>query len=274
MSSGLHTQPISSLFFQRNDSTWFTWLGMAGVLINARGTILLIDPLLTTVKSGSQPMSESGYKLLIPTPIEAEAIPSVDLVMYTHADDDHFGRMTAKTLADRLGCSFLAPLPVARLLQEEGIGADHITIAKDFQTLYTGQTLIQITPALHNWQQENPWQRGDCCGYLVKTPDEVIWHPGDTRLIDELLTFKGVDVLFFDVAAVDSHLGPEGSTRLAKSCGAKSMIAYHYGTFDLPPGSFGSFDPDDARPFLNGVPARFLRPNPGEILAVSDVIPR
>lgn len=77
---------------------------------------------------------------------------------------------------------------------------------------------------------------------------------------------RGVDVLFFDVAAVDSHLGPAGSARLVENSGAKVMVAYHYGTFDLPPGSFGGCDPLDALPYVQGLPARFLMLNPGEPL--------
>jgi L-ascorbate metabolism protein UlaG (beta-lactamase superfamily) len=269
MSTQLQTQAIHTSFFDHRDGTWLTWLGMAGALINTRGTILLIDPLLTTVRSEGQDFCESGYRLKIPLPIEATGIPKADAVMYTHADDDHLGITTAITLAERLPCQFIAPAPVARMLQEAGIAQERITVAEDFHTLQIGEANITITPALHDWQTVNPWQRGDCCGYLLKTPDGVIWHPGDTRLIDELLTFKNVDVLFFDVAAVDSHLGPAGSARLAVSCGAQTMIAYHYGTFDLPPGSFGSFDPEDALGYVKDVPARFLCPSPGDILQVN-----
>jgi len=68
------------------------------------------------------------------------------------------------------------------------------------------------------------------------------------------------------VAAVDSHLGPAGSARLAKTSGAKTMIAYHYGTFDLPPGSYGGCDPDDSLPFIKDLKSDFLKPDPGEII--------
>jgi L-ascorbate metabolism protein UlaG (beta-lactamase superfamily) len=129
-----------------------------------------------------------------------------------------------------------------------------------------GSAKVEVTPALHDWQEENPWRRGDCCGYIVRTPDGSIWHPGDTRLIDELLAIRDVDVLFFDIAAVRSHLGPEGSARLAASSGTKVMVAYHYGTFVLPPGSYGNCDPNDALPFIEGLSAQFLRPGPGETI--------
>jgi len=44
------------------------------------------------------------------------------------------------------------------------------------------------------------------------------------------------------------------------------MIAYHYGTFDLPPGSYGGCDPDDSLPYIKNLKADFLKPNPGEII--------
>ncbi len=273
MTTQLHTQFISSLFFEERERTLVTWLGMAGVLINVQGTILLIDPLISTVERDGQVVSEEGYRLKVPLPIQAKDLPQVDLVMYTHADDDHFGRLTAKLLAERLPCRFLAPPPVERGLLEMGIAPERIRMAKEKDAVRVGVAEVVVTPAMHDWQEVNPWKREDCCGYLVKTPDGTIWHPGDTRLIDDLLAIKDVDVMFFDVAAVISHLGPEGSAKLAQSCGARVMVAYHYGTFDMPPGSFANCDPDDALPYVKGLAGKYVRLNPGELLGLSEKEP-
>jgi L-ascorbate metabolism protein UlaG (beta-lactamase superfamily) len=269
MSEDLTTHPIPASFFDPREDTLVTWLGMAGALLNARGAVLLIDPLISLVESGEPgagAQSEAGYRLRVPLPIQAAQVPRADLVMVTHADDDHVGRLTHQTLARQTACRFLVPPPVAKILGEIGIPAERITLARDFDRIPVGPLEVEVTPALHDWQETDPWQRGDCCGFLLHTPDGVVWHPGDTRLIPELLAVRGVDVLFFDVAAVDSHLGPAGSARLAESSGAKRMIAYHYGTFDLPPGSWGGCDPRDALPFVEGLPGRFLMLNQGEIL--------
>jgi L-ascorbate metabolism protein UlaG (beta-lactamase superfamily) len=238
---------------------------MAGAVINTRGVIILIDPLITTVEKNGRAHNEVGYPLKLSHPIEAEEVPRVDLILYTHADEDHFGRVTAKTLAG-LGGKFIVPHPAASALRSIGVQDEQIKPAREGDSHRVGGVEVTITPALHDWQEENPWRREDCCGFLVKTPDGVIWHPGDTRMIPELLEVRGVDVLFFDIAAVDSHLGPQGSAQLALTSGAKALIAYHYGTFDLPPGTFATCDPADALPYLHDVPARFLQLNPGEVL--------
>lgn len=266
MNPELKTQPVGPSFFEERRRTLVTWLGMAGVLINTHGTILLIDPLISTVERDGEAVSEEGYRLKLPLPLEALDIPRADLVLYTHADDDHFGRLTAQRLAQRTACRFLAPPPVAAGLREFGISPERIRQAKEQERLEVGAVEVIVTPAMHDWQAVNPWKREDCCGYLVKTPDGTIWHPGDTRLIDDLLAIKDVDLLFFDVAAVYTHLGPQGSARLAQSCGAKMMVAYHYGTLDLPPGSFANCDPDDALPFVKDLAGKYIRPDPGEWL--------
>jgi len=265
-SSELESKKIPSSFFGTRPDTLVTWLGMAGVLINCRGTILLIDPLITLVDSDGEMKCEGHYRLRIPLPIESREIPNVDVVMYTHADGDHFSPVTAKVFAAQEKTRFVAPSPVKALIKQLGVSDERIIVAQDFASISFGAARVEVSPALHDWQEKNPWKRGDCCGYIVRTPDGSIWHPGDTRLIDELLSIQNVDVLFFDVAAVRSHLGPEGSARLAITSGASVMVAYHYGTFVLPPGSYGNCDPADALPFVEGLSAEFLMLNPGETL--------
>lgn len=264
----LHTIPIKSEFFSQRDNTLVTWLGMAGAMINARGTILLIDPLLSASEENGRLHSETGYWLTVPPPIYAQDIPRANVVMYTHADEDHIGKQTARILSQLPGIRFLAPPPVIEVLIEAGVTPEQCITARDWEIHKFGEAEVTITPALHDWQEANPWQRGDCCGYRINTTDGSVWHPGDTRLIDDLLTVKDVDVLFFDVAAVPSHLGPEGSAQIARSSGAKKLIAYHYGTFDLPPGSFATCDPRDALPFVQGLQAKLLILNPGEVVSV------
>jgi L-ascorbate metabolism protein UlaG (beta-lactamase superfamily) len=264
--SRYETVPILADFFEQTAHTRLAWLGMAGAVINARGTVVLIDPLLGTMEQGGRTVSEAGFPVDIPLPISPGDIPRADLVCYTHGDEDHIGRLTAKTLADHLDCRFMAPPPVARVVNSLGIPKERILTAHDFETLKLGALELTVTPALHDWQEENPWQRGDCCGYLVRTPEGSVWHPGDSRLIDELLSIHNVDVLFFDVADVDSHLGPTGSARIAASSGARVLIPYHYWTFGHSPGPFADFNPQSLTDSVEGMNVRIVSLKPGEVL--------
>ena len=78
--------------FQQIDHTEVYWLGNGGAMINARGTIILIDPLL------------EGFDMPIYTeaPILPEEIPHADAVLITHCDNDHFSRATLTDLKGKV----------------------------------------------------------------------------------------------------------------------------------------------------------------------------
>jgi hypothetical protein len=48
------TQPFGAEAFEASDGTVSRWLGMAGFLINSRGTTLMVDPLLGGFYVGTQ----------------------------------------------------------------------------------------------------------------------------------------------------------------------------------------------------------------------------
>jgi len=272
VSRKLTPKPIDASFFDARDDTVLAWTGMAGLLVNTRGTILFVDPLIVASERDDEQYSETGLRLLAPLPIEAKDVPRADVVMYTHAEDDHCGKATARVFEENLQPTFFGPPPVFERLAEVGIDTSRRRIARDFETQRFGDVAVTVTPALHDHDATNPWKRGDCVGYLIRTPDGSVWHPGDSRLIDELLAFRDVDVLLWDVTLdCPAHLCPPGSAALAKSAGAKTLLAYHYGTMEAPERG-GLYerslesDPDASLPFLEGIDAPFLRLNPGETL--------
>jgi hypothetical protein len=70
-------------------------------------------------------------------------------------------------------------------------------------------------------------------------------------------------------------LGPEGSAAIAKTCGAKVLVAYHYGTFEATlrngsPAPEGPYrralqsDPEQSLSFAANCPGRFVKVDPGE----------
>ncbi|MDD5673024.1 MAG: MBL fold metallo-hydrolase [Chitinivibrionales bacterium] len=274
----LKVQKIPAAFFGPRPDTLMAWLGMAGLLVNSRGTVVLIDPVITLMGENGTKRSEHDYQLKVPSlPIESSDVPRVDAILHTHAEDDHFGAKSTAVFEQRLAPQYMGPAPLVKRLREIGVPEDRTTSVKDFERHSFGNISIEISPAMHDHNPQNPWKRGDCCGYILHTPDGTIWHPGDTRLIWELLQFKNVDVLMWDAAyMVNTHLGPDGSAALARSCGAKIMMAYHYGTFEAPRGD-GSppyrdwaraleSDPADSLPFAKDCPGTFLTLCPGEPL--------
>ncbi len=261
------SQPIGPDAFKPSKGTSLWWLTNAGFLVNARGTLAMIDPVISLDPSAPQ-TSETGMRLLVALPLEAADIPRLDVVLYTHADDDHFARTTAEALfgTDAL---FVGPPPVARDSAEMGLSQDRIRAASVAGTVEVGQLSITPTPADHPWQLRDPeqfgepWKPGDCCGYLLDTPDGRIWCPGDTRLMDEHVQMEGIDVLLLDVGRNEYHLGVEGGARLANILDPPHIIPYHWGTYDAPEHDAYNCDPEDVRERLRN-PDAFHLLAPGE----------
>lgn len=83
------TQAFGAEAFAPSATTTLRWLGMAGWLVNSRGTTVMIDPLL------------EGFDtpLLIHMPITGADVSALDAVLVTHADNDHYSRPTCRALA-------------------------------------------------------------------------------------------------------------------------------------------------------------------------------
>ena len=84
------TQRFGAEAFAPSDRTVLRWLGMAGFLVNSRGTTILIDPLL------------GGFDMpiMIEMPLVAAHVPHLDAVLVTHSDNDHYSVPTCRDLAD------------------------------------------------------------------------------------------------------------------------------------------------------------------------------
>ena len=246
--------PFGEEAFGPSSGTTLRWLGMAGFLLNTRGTTIAIDPLLR----------DFDMPLLIDFPITTEAVPQLDAVLVTHSDNDHFSRPTCRHLAP-VTDTFHSTHFVASEMEREGIvPAMGHTIGGSFRV---GATTVTVTPADHAWQNEHPepGQRhvddDDACGFWLDTPDGSVWAPGDSRLIrDHHLAMPSPDALLFDFSDSEWHFTFDGAIEMANAYPDADLILHHWGSVDSP----------DFAPF-NGDPADVLaavdRPSRVRILA-------
>ena len=136
------TQPFGAEAFEAGNGTVLRWLGMAGFLINSRGTTLMVDPLL------------GGFDMpvMIEFPIAAADVPRLDAVLVTHSDNDHYSVPTCRDLAGVTG-EYHSTQYVASLMQQEGLPAYGHDIGEQFAI---GPVRVEVTPADHAWQNESP----------------------------------------------------------------------------------------------------------------------
>ncbi|MBV9265156.1 MAG: hypothetical protein JO061_03205 [Acidobacteriaceae bacterium] len=105
------------------------------------------------------------------------------------------------------------------------------------------------------------FEKEDCCGFWIETPDGTIWATGDSRLIPEQLQMPQMDAILLDYSEDSQlHLGLEGTVKLLSAYPHTPVLLGHWGTVDAP----------DFTPF-NGDPkhlaARVVNPERIQVLA-------
>ena len=249
------TVPIGPEAFQDTSGTTVYWLGEAGVMVNSRGTVILIDPVITTMPASIVPgngfVSEvNGTRCLRVPPIEAALVERLDAVLYTHSDDDHLGVITAPMLRST-GCAYHSTAECCARLVKMGVPAEQVTAHPKLDSFRIGCIDITMTIADHPWQKSEAdvfkgWHFtvDDCTGFKLATPDGIIWIPGDTLPLPEHAENTDVDVMFADFSDDPFHYGSENMVELCNKLPQAQLIAYHWGTLDLP-----DFLPQNADPY-------------------------
>jgi L-ascorbate metabolism protein UlaG (beta-lactamase superfamily) len=247
------TQPFGSEAFKRSTGTTVRWLGMAGFMVNSRGTIFMIDPLL------------EGYDmpLLMKFPILPKDVPHVDAIMATHSDNDHYSMETFRDLT-AVTTAYHSTMYVDSLMKNGGLPSSGHRIGETFKF---GVVNVKLTPADHAWQNAYPgtsnrhFNPEDACGFYFHTPDGTIWAPGDSRLMPKQLHLPPPDLILLDYSEdSDWHFGLEGSAKLLNAYPHAQVMLGHWGFVDAP----------DFKPF-NGDPARLAKlvVNPGRIMVLA-----
>jgi L-ascorbate metabolism protein UlaG (beta-lactamase superfamily) len=250
------TQAFGEEAFEASGETTLRWLGMAGFLINSRGTTLMVDPLL------------GGFDMpiMIELPIAATDIPRLDATLVTHSDNDHYSVPTCRDLAP-VTRAYHSTKYVASLMKNEGFPADGHDIGDVFNV---GAVRVEVTPADHAWQNDSPgasariFQPEDACGFWIETLDGTIWAPGDSRLIPEHhLQMLAPDALFFDFSDSEWHFGLAGAVKMANAYPNTPLLLYHWGSVDAPDFAPFNGDPESLYDLVNN-PERIHVLAPGE----------
>ena len=232
------TQPFGKEAFGASKTTTIRWLGMAGFLVNSRGTTFMVDPLL------------EGYDLplLMKFPITPKEVPHVDAIFATHSDNDHYSVETFKDLK-MVTTAYHSTVYVDSLMKAEGLHSFGHYIG---DTFHFGAVKARLTLADHAWQNNFPkqgqryYEPGDACGFWFNTPDGSIWAPGDSRFMQEQLHMPTPDAILFDYSEdAVFHSGLEGAVKIANAYPNTPLVLGHWGFVDAP--DFIPFNGDPER---------------------------
>ncbi|MCK1243296.1 MBL fold metallo-hydrolase [Streptococcus uberis] len=229
--------PISA--FDKIEGTKVYWLGNASIMINSRGTILLIDPIL----------DRFDMPLLIDMPIDSKTIPTVDGLLISHIDNDHLSFETLEN-CKAVTKSYHAPTHVADVMSEKGFAAEEHAVGASFMV---NDIKITTTPTRHNWQNSmskynyREWKEEEYVGFWIETADGTIWLPSDTKLMPEHLEMPQADMILFDFSDNNWHITYEGALKEAEAYPKADLLCIHWGSIDAPDWNTFNGNPEQLR---------------------------
>ena len=223
-----HTQPFGRSAFGPSDHTVLRWLGMAGFLINSRGTT-----------HHDRPAAR----------------------WFRHADHDrdaHRGSGCAARRRDpghpQRQRPFQSCRPAGTWHRRPGVplhgyvaslmaagGSARARGHRHRRCVRCRPGAGQVTPADHAWQNEIPGagtassSAGGCLRVLAADAGRQIWAPGDSRLIPEHhLKMPAPDAMLFDFSDSDWHFGLAGAVEMANAYPNTPLLLQHWGSVAAP----------------------------------------
>ena len=218
-----------------------TWVGHSTLLVQMEHLTLLTDPIWSDRPS---PVPGVGPSRFVAPGLRLDDLPTIDFVLISHNHFDHMDLPTLRDLAQRNAETlFLVPLGNADLLRDIGI--------RNVQELDWGQTItirgatIHCLPAQH-WSKRslNDDHKALWSSWAVTGEQRRFYFAGDTGYFDGFADI-GEKLGPFDLVAMpigayeptammrEAHMNPEEAVRAAHDLRASTVMAMHFGTFDL-----------------------------------------
>ncbi|MBQ7974439.1 MAG: MBL fold metallo-hydrolase [Clostridia bacterium] len=198
-----------------------TWLGQAGLMLEACGKIILVDPYL----------SDSCAKLSKDTarrvPVEEKYLKiKPDIIVLTHDHADHTDAETLMHyLADENRVLVLASHNAWQRVRTIGSGNNCVSFNR--HTVWTeGGLTFTAVKAEHSDEF--------AIGVVINDGDKSYYITGDTLYNKEIFSDlpEETEAVFLPVNGVGNNMNMADARRFAEKCGAKKAVPLHFGLFD------------------------------------------
>ena len=196
----------------------------SGFIVKYLDVLIVIDPAMEIADDDPTLSEHSGHlRLVVKLPLLTRDLGKVDLVLVSHADEDHSGSKSIALLEPKTQV-FVAPPETASKLRGIGVPCARIRRAYDHEPLFYGEIKMLPTEAHHHLPH------GCGCGFYIETPAGSVWYPGDSILLPVHYKTTPPDVFLLPIS---KHLfGPVKGGQLADHLQVEHIIPCHYGTYE------------------------------------------
>jgi L-ascorbate metabolism protein UlaG (beta-lactamase superfamily) len=218
----------------RQPAPSLTWIGHASFVMRLSGRLIATDPIWSRRIAGA-------IARKAPPGVALESLPRFDVVTVSHNHYDHLDLPTLRRIGP--GPTYVTPLGGGELLVRQGL--PNVVELDWWQSHRVGDLEITLVPSRH-WSMRAPWNRNDTLwgGFVYRGREGAAYHAGDTALFDgfaEIGRRLGpIDWAMLPIGAYEprwfmanQHLNPEEAGEAFLALGARTLVAMHWGTFQL-----------------------------------------
>ncbi len=218
-----------------------TWLGHASFIVRIASKTILTDPF---VGKTAGPLG-IGPRRFVDSPLTAEELPEVDVIVVSHDHYDHLDAHAIKNYRFKKTTQVVVPLGLGRFFEKRGYPN---IVEHDWWDSWEHEGLtITTLPAVH-FSGRGLFDRNKTlwASFAFKSENESIWFSGDTAagdVFEEIGKREGpFDLALVAIGAYEPrsvmrsiHASPEEAIQIARQIGAKQAIGMHWGTIRLTP---------------------------------------
>jgi L-ascorbate metabolism protein UlaG (beta-lactamase superfamily) len=212
------------------------WLGHASFFIQLSGTRILIDPVYGKLPVGPR---------LSDMPVAPDQLRNIHYILISHSHYDHCDKESIKLLTvNNPQAEILTGLNLDGLISQ---WADNKVKTAGWYQQYKLEAGLKITflPSRH-WANRNLWNINSTLwgAFMIEKDGKSIYYGGDSghgsHFNDVGELFPAIDVALIGVGAYapawfmsPMHQDPYDAVKAFHATRARTLIPFHYGTFDL-----------------------------------------
>jgi len=207
-----------------------TWIGHASFLIQGPHGNILVDPNWANWLLVVRRLRHAG--------LAHHHLPTIDLVLITHAHFDHLNRKSLRQIAANQ--PIVVPAGVGDLVH--GLGFEKVYEINWWERLRFPGAAITFVPAKHWGARKVTDHHRGYGGYVIDMGGRTIYHAGDSGYFSgfrEIGKKFRPEVALLPIGAYhgpkfgENHMTPEQALRAFGDLRSKFLIPMHFGTYRL-----------------------------------------
>lgn len=217
-----------------DDRLTAAWLGHATVLLNFHGVRILTDPVLENRVGIGRGLAKLGPRRLVRPALRARDLPSLDLVLLSHAHMDHTDLGTLRSIRRDV------PVVVQRGNRDLVCRFRRVEELDWGDVTEVAGTRVESLEVRHWGARMVTDRHRGYGGYLLNRNGTGVLFAGDTAYtdaFDRIGLRTRVDLAILPIGAYDpwiaNHASPEQAWRMFLRLGARYLLPVHHSTFRL-----------------------------------------